>query len=106
MQRGGATGLERGFGYAVSDSDSDDEVKRKVVSKKDKYTDELKDSVKKLNNFIKISDWKSVKDGEPTDHRPGFAPSRPSAAAPPLKFLTTLFCLQRSTMCRIGFRRP
>lgn len=78
MQRGGATGLERGFAYAVSDSDSDEEVKRKVVSKKDKYTDDLKDSLKKLNNFIKISDWKSVKDGESTAP-PAGRPSHPRA---------------------------
>jgi len=58
----GATGLERNFAYAVSDSESDDEVKRKVVSKKEKYTEDLKDALRKLHNFIKISDWKSVVD--------------------------------------------
>merc|ERR1711998_195533 len=56
----GATGLERNFAYAVSDSDSEDEVKRKVVSKKEKYTEDLKEAVRKLNNDIKIADWKSV----------------------------------------------
>ena len=63
MQRG-ATGLERGFAYAMSDSDSEDEVKRKVVSKKEKYTEDLKEAVRKLNNDIKISDWKSVMECE------------------------------------------
>ena len=54
-------------------------MKRKVVSKKDKYTEDLKDSLKKLNNFIKISDWKSVKDGEPNTARSRRS-LRPSAA--------------------------
>lgn len=44
----------------MSDSESDEDVKRKVVSKKDKYTEDLKESVRKLNNDIKINDWKSV----------------------------------------------
>ena len=70
LQRGGATGLERNFAYAVSDSDSEEETKRKVVSKKDKYTEELREAVRKLNNFIKISDWKSVKDGALTPLMP------------------------------------
>ncbi len=35
-------------------------MKRKVVSKRDKYTADLVEVVKKLKNDIKINDWKSV----------------------------------------------
>ena len=62
LSQRGATGLERGFAYAVSDSESEEETKRKVVSRKEKYTADLDASMRRLKNDIKINDWKSVVD--------------------------------------------
>jgi len=55
-----ATGLTRNTAYAMSDSDSEEDVRRKVVSKRDKYTADLEEGIKKLKNHLKIDDWKSV----------------------------------------------
>jgi len=43
--------------YEDSDSDSEDDVKRVVKSAKDKRFEELRASVKALENAIKINDW-------------------------------------------------
>lgn len=52
-----------GANFFFDHSDSEDDVKRTIVSAQDKRFGELDKSVKKIRNSMKINDWSAIIEG-------------------------------------------